>query len=191
MSEQNQNKKKKISTAELNTLEKNIWMEFLEQASSLELYKSVITSNFDGNSTLLNWIKDNPKVDKATILVAYWMSAPGWFKQFSNREEVLEKSPWSIDGFDFVEEVEEKYCAGFYSESNISFDPKNDVEGYDWTDEYSDIEFVREIPQLMFEPTQGEIEIKGIPRDFDGGLPLEPVDYVQRIYAIFEEYEVE
>ncbi len=35
--------KKKISTEEFEILENGIWKEFLENASQLDLYKSVIT----------------------------------------------------------------------------------------------------------------------------------------------------
>ncbi|MEL0650039.1 DUF4274 domain-containing protein [Algibacter sp. TI.3.09] len=183
--------KKKITTEEFEVLENKIWLEFLEKATPIEIHKSLITSNFDGNSLLLNLIKNNPKTDKGTILVAYWMSSPSYFKEFSNREDLLEKSSFSIDGFDFVEEIEKKYCDGFYQCNEITFDPKSDSEDYDWTSEYDEGVVVRKIPKIMFEKINGKIEIKEYPKDFDNGLPMKPIDYAQKVYDIFEEYEVE
>ncbi|WP_062061414.1 DUF4274 domain-containing protein [Aquimarina longa] len=183
--------KKKISTEEFEKLEHKIWLEFLENATQLDIYKSVITSNFDGNSFLCNWIKDNPKIDKAIILVVYWMSAPRWKKKFLNREDYLEKEGYGIDGFDFVEEIEKKYIAGFYKGNEIIFNPKSDVEAYDWTSDYLDEIVVREIPEIMFKPTEGKIELKEYPEDFDEGLPISPINYAQKVYDIFDEYDVE
>jgi len=183
--------KEKISTEEFEMFEHEIWKEFLENATQLEIHKSVMTSNFDGNKLLLNWIKDNPEVDKATILVAYWMCAPRWNKKFLNRDDCLEKQGYRIEEFDFIEEIEQKYIDGFYQGTGIIFDPKSDVENYDWTSDYLDEIVVREIPKVMFEPTEGQIEIKEYPEDFDEGLPLKPIDYAQKIYDIFEKYEVE
>ncbi len=137
---------------------------------------------------MLNWIKSNPEIDKAIILAAYWMSAPRWKKKFLNREDCLEKQGYGIEEFDFVEEVEQKYMDGFYKKEELKFDPKNDVENYDWTSDYLDEPVVREIPEIMFTPTKGTIEVKEFPEDFDEGLPI---DYAQKIYQIFEQYEVE
>lgn len=183
--------KKKITTQEIEILENKIWSEFLENATPTEIHKSVITSNFDGNSFLLKWIKNNPKTEKGTILQAYWLSNPSYFKEFKNREELMKKSAFSIDGFDFVEEIEKKYCEDFYQGNEIIFNPKSDVEDYDWTEEYDIDDVVREIPEIMLKPTSGQIEIKEYPDDFDNGLPMEPIDYAQKVYDLYEEYEIE
>nr|WP_241428075.1 DUF4274 domain-containing protein [Tenacibaculum finnmarkense] len=150
-----------------------------------------MTSNFDGNSFLCNWIKNNPKIDKAIILTVYWMSAPRWKKKFLNREDYLEKEGYDIENYDFVEEIEKKYIDGYYKGNEIIFDPKSDIEDYNWTSDYLDETVVREIPEIMFKQTEGNIELKEYPEDFDEGLPLKPIDYAQKVYDIFEEYEVE
>ncbi|HEX6431379.1 MAG TPA: DUF4274 domain-containing protein [Niastella sp.] len=97
---------KKVTEQEMENLINQLWLEFLSQATPLEIHQSVFTANWDGNRFLLNWIKDNPEVDKATILIAYWKSAPRWNKQYANREEVLEQAGWNINSYDFTEEVE-------------------------------------------------------------------------------------
>ena len=75
----------------------------------------------------------------------------------------------------------------FYKGDEIILDPKSDVENYDWTTEYLDEIVVREIPDIMFLKTEGNIEIKEYPEDFEG-LPL---NYAQKVSDIFEEYDVE
>lgn len=178
--------KKKITEIQLQELQNKIWLDFLENANQEDLYKSVITSNWDGNEILLNWLKENPKTDKATILVSYWMSAPRWKKKFLDRDDCLKKQGWGIEEFDFVEDIEKKYVNGFYTVNEIEFDPSNDVQNYDWTSDYLDEKTVREIPNKMFEKLNGKkIEY---PDNFDEGLPI---NYAQKIYDIFNEYDIE
>ncbi len=180
----------KITFSEFEKLESKVWEDFLENATNLEIYKSIITSNFDGNEVLLSWIKDNPTIDKAIILAAYWMSSPRWKKKFLNREDCLEKEAHGIAEFDFVEEIEFKYVNEFYQGEGIVFNPKNDVENYDWTNDYLDEIVVREIPEIMFKATTGDIELESYPEDFDEGLPIKPINYAQRMYDIFEHNEI-
>ena len=117
--------KKKISEKEYQQLENKIWESFLNKASPEEMYHSLLTSNFDSNAYLLNRIMDNPEMDKALALAAYWMSEPYYFKQFLNREDCLQKQSWAIESFDFVEELELKYVQGFYSKNTLACNPKN------------------------------------------------------------------
>lgn len=180
---------KTITEQEHQQLENNIWKQFLTNATPLEIHQSVISSNWDGNSFLLNWIKDNPKTDKATILIAYWMSAPRWKKQFLNREDYLEKEGYGIAGFDLIEELEQRYINGFYKDSNIEMDPANDQDGYDWTKEYLDKTTVRDIPPVMFQKLEGQKVER--PEHFDEGLPMSPIDYAQQLYDLLDEYEIE
>jgi len=148
----------------------SVWEEFLSAASPKEIHQSVIDSNWDGNNYLLNWIKNNPNCDKATALLAYWMSGPRWQKQFKDREDVIAKDfAYQLESFDFVEEMEQKYLAGFWKNNQIECDPSNDCEGHDWTREYLDIKTVREIPAMMFVKLEGEAVKR--PDNFVEGLP--------------------
>jgi hypothetical protein len=176
----------KITDEELKKFEDGLWSEFLSKATPVEIHQAVITSNCDNNSYLLNWIKNNPKVDKATVLIAYWMSAPRWRKQYANREEALLNAPREIHAYDFVEEVEQKYPAGFWKENRIGIDPACDQDGYNWTDDYRYIAAVREIPEIMYRKLDGKKVVRS--DDFDEGLP---VGYAQRLYDLFEQLETE
>ena len=177
--------KAKITEAEFQAFENEIWRSYLESASQEQIFQSVITSNWDSNQFLLNWIKDNPETDKASILTAYWMSAPRWQKKFETREDCFNQQPWGIEAFDFVESLEEMYVSGYYKTSQIAFDPKCDVEGYDWASDYLDEVTVRTIPTVMFEKLDGRaIEW---PEDYEEGLPFA---FSQKIDALYDRYDV-
>ena len=180
--------KKTITDKEFEVLKDKIWYEFLENATPLEIHYSVITCNWDGSSLLLNWIKENPKVDKATILIAYWMSAPRWLKQRKDRENVLANHSHELKSFDFIEETEAKYIQNFWTESTIALNPAHDHQGYNWTDEYDDRVMLREIPAVMYQKLEGQ-QVEQ-PQNFDEGLPMSPLNYAQQVYDLFDEYEI-
>ena len=171
-----------LTSDDLERMEDEVWADFLKNASQEEIFQSVLDSNWDGNGFLLSQIKDNPTTDKATILLAYWMSNPGWFKQFADREEILTKARHSIEGFDFVAAIEKKYLEGFYTQSNIALDPANDPYRENWTEGQG--EGVASIPSLMFEKLEGKKV--GSPTDFEEGLPPE---YAQRLQVIIAKYD--
>ena len=85
------------------------------------------------------------------------MTAPRWRKQFASREEAARKEPWGLNDFDFVEELEQKYLAGFWTSNAIAAHPARDQDGYDWTGDYADKIAVREIPSLMFQKLEGGV----------------------------------
>ena len=175
---------------EIEKFENAIWEEFLSTASPKEIHQSVITSNWDENKYLLNWIKNNPNIDKATALVAYWMSGPNFLKQYETRKDA--EKDFSLEDFDFIEEIEQKYLDGFWKNSRFEYDPTNDLYGcsddddcgYDWTKEYIDGTIVREIPSVMYKKLEGEkLEY---PDNFEEGLPKA---YMQKIYDYTDEIE--
>ncbi len=189
--------KKLINEEEYDQLVNEIWQDYLSQATQEEIYYSVIDSNWDDNQYFLNWLLENPKVDKASILAAYWMSEPYFAKQFQNREEVNKKKSWYLDDFDFTENIEKKYIAGFYTESQIACDPKN-VELED--NEYAELndrtkpnissgKLVREIPKIMFQKIDGKaFDPKKFYGKYIEGLPE---DYYKKIEELDEKYELD
>lgn len=154
-----------------------IWANYLETASSVEIHKSLINSNWDCNRYLLKFLLENPNVDKATILIAYWMSGPGWLKQYKNSDECVSHAR---EGYDFMQRLEKKYINGFYKTNNIEMDPSNDQGDFDWTAEYSDIETFVEIPPLMYEKLSGKT-IEN-PKDYIEGLPKDVYKQIENLY---------
>lgn len=178
--------KEKITNEEFEQLIDQVWLDFLNNATPIEIHQSVIDCNWDDNKLLLNWIRNNPNIDKATILIAYWLSGPRWIKQYIDREAAV-KARASVYNYDFVEEVEQKYLQNFWTESNIELDPKCDTEGYDWTSQYLDKVFVREIPGLMFQKLDGQKVER--PENSIEGLPTSPINYWQRTEDLFDKYD--
>lgn len=68
--------KQKISEEAFNKLANSIWEDFLKNASQEAIYHAVLTSNWDSNAYLLQWIMNNKNTDKAIILAVYWSSNP-------------------------------------------------------------------------------------------------------------------
>ena len=179
--------KEKITAAAFDQLKNAVWSDFLTNASPAEIHQSVISSNWDDNEILRHWIKNNPRVDKATLLIAYWMSAPRWQKQYADREEVAQKAGWALSNFDYVAEIEQKYIAGFWTTSDIALDPASDQDGYDWTSDYKDIRTAHDIPEIMLQKLEGRPIAR--PENFDDGLPMSPVDYAQRLWDLYDRYD--
>jgi len=74
------------------------------------------------------------------------------FEKYYGKEYV--KKP-----YDLLKEIEEKYLDGFYTLQNISFDPTND-NGYNWTNDYNDMELKQEIPAEMKIASPGSVPIR-------------------------------
>jgi len=129
-------------------------------------HQMVMEWNWDSNSSFLNWLVENPKTDKATILMIYWKSQPRHNK-----------------GFDFVEKIEKKYLNGYYKEPCFLFNPKDDL-GEDWTAILSS-SHTRKIPEIMLKKLEG----KKIPEpdNFIEGIPPEIDDLFQELFDTYEE----
>lgn len=185
--------KKKISEKEYLALENKIWDDFLSVAGQEEIYHAVLTSNWDSNAYLLNWLKDNPEVDKAVILSMYWLAEPYYFKQFSDRNACMKKEPWSVADFDFIEEIETKYAKGFYTKSDLACDPRNieNLEDYellaDRTIANPNMNPVREIPEIMYKKLAGK---RVPPTDHHAYTEGLPNLFYDRVEKIFDEFEI-
>jgi hypothetical protein len=77
--------------------------------------------NWDNHTAFLNWLIDNPKTDRATILMIYW-------KDWPNERSKTKKA------------IEERYHH-FYERQAIAYDPGND-EGTDWTPRLTSVSMV-------------------------------------------------
>ncbi len=141
-----------------------VWGEFLAQATADEIHQSLLSSNWDNNEFLLDWILEHPQVDKATILLAFWMGG------------ALE-----------MEVYEQKYLSGFYTISDIAMDPACDQDGYNWTiddERYSHPDFALLVSSEMLKPLTGRVIT--MPTDYVEGLPLA---YYDKFCALLEEME--
>ena len=160
-------------------------LEYAASATPRIWHQMVMDWNWDSGLYFFQWLLNNPATDRATALMLYWMGGPRWFKQVANRTEAhATKDPYiSLKFFDFSEELEAKYAAGYFTNSHFAYDPAHDHDGYDWTKEYADKVAVRAIPAIMFEKLSGETVEK--PIGFVEGMP-EPL--ATRIDAMIDAF---
>jgi hypothetical protein len=79
-----------------------------------EWHRVAQTWNWDAGYRILNWIVDQKACDKGTALHLFWLGSPDYFLKFRNRDDVLAKSGWSVDNYDFLVRVLTHWRAGRY-----------------------------------------------------------------------------
>lgn len=165
-----------ISEKQFNEKIDAIWQEYLLQATPEDLHQTVMNKNYDDVYTGgdgekdMQWIVDNPKTEKATALMLYWMlGARG-----------------VVDIFPLLDSLENNLLNNFYSTKNLGFNPKNDHENYNWTLDYTKNAMQRTIPPILEEAIEGKILLRS--NDFVEGLPML---FYEKIESIFENYEIE
>lgn len=176
-----------MTEEELEKATNDIIINYLESSSPLEWHKTAMDWNWDNDLTVLWWIINNPKTDKATALMIYWMSAPRWGKQYANRQEIAENASWYLNHFDFIEDLESKYTSGFYTNQNYAYNPAKDFNGTDWTNEYTDKPQLREISAELLVELKGE-EIK-YPDNYIEGVPENIFNEISELIDQYDEDE--
>lgn len=180
------NMKEKISDEKFEELVDKQVLEYIKDKNPNLWHQMAMEWNWDSSSVFLNWLVDNPKTDKATALMIYWKSAPRYWKKFLDRNDVISKKEYGLADFEFVEKVENNILNDFYQECNFEFDPKNDEQNYDWTNDYADEITVRNIPEILFEKIKGQKVEE--PENFTEGMPPELYEMQDELY---EKYDIE
>lgn len=148
-------------------------LDYLKRSSPREWHQIAWNWNWDNGVEPLDWITDQPECDKGTALLIYWYGGPRWIKQYGSRDDVPRESR---ELYDLPEKIERNYLSDFYQSETISFDPTEDFDGRDWTQEYQDIEPVEPIPPEMLEPTKGE---KLDWTYLEDGYPVEVIEEIE------------
>lgn len=133
-------------------------IDFAESQNPKVWHQMTMDWNWDSEYNFLDWLINNSKTDRATILMIYWKSSPS--HGFKNK--IL---------------LEERYTNNFYNNQNIYFNPKDD-EGDDWTEYNKDGAF--EIPKIMF--TQLEGEYIEYPNGYIEGIPEKLFYEIEELY---------
>ncbi|PHR97441.1 MAG: hypothetical protein COA78_27620 [Blastopirellula sp.] len=122
--------------------------------TSAELHQFVL--NYNSNDGLLPlWtIAKNPVCDQGTALCIYWLL--GDFAM--NREAYHEKIDPNWNGVGLIEEIEQRYTDGFYTEQKVCFVP---TDYLDWSP--TKVKLVKHqsggilpFPEIMLERSPGE-----------------------------------
>lgn len=161
-------------------IEAQVWKlvkNHLENATSEELHIYAARSNYDGNESGIKLLVDNPKLDRATALLLFWYLGADYYARYLAEEVPDFQRPKDK----LVRLIEKRYTSNFYTESNIYYDPKN---SYLYPDEYSSIGPIkRKIPEIMYLPTDGRVEVDLNDENYDNGLPLPIVDKIFTLYG--------
>lgn len=95
-----------------------------QKLTAAELHQFVQHWNYDDGIEPFKWIVKQVYLDKGTALCLYWMLQPDYFCKFKNEDEI--KEDLNYEHYKLIQEIEERYCSGFYEDKNYSFDPREE-----------------------------------------------------------------
>lgn len=160
-------------------IEKQVWelvKNHLVTATPEELHIFAARSNYDGNQNAVRLLIDNPKLDRGTALLLFWYLGADYYARHLAEEVPDFQRPMD----DLVRLLEERFISGFYTDGNIYYDPKNSAMP---PDEYASIGPIkREIPEIMYLPTEGTQWVDIDNENYDDGLPLPIVEKISALY---------
>ncbi|WP_099221972.1 DUF4274 domain-containing protein [Listeria costaricensis] len=165
---------------EMSVKEQQIWQEFLAQADTKALFFSVVTLNYDDESSthpLVRQILTDETIDLAVVKAFYFRLGPGYVKQYATLDEAPD---YLHDTYRLLEQLEEGVATGFYTKNEFYYDPASDF-GENWLTAYPDIVVQKEIPAIMKEALDGEADlVVDEPwESFEDGLPF---DLAEKLY---------
>jgi hypothetical protein len=165
-----------LSEEELDALEYQLLVEWLESVPTSEWHIFVHQWNFDNADDILHWLSDNPRTERATALMLYWMKGARFFKQYATAAEARAVAAYVEKNWLFIHQLEERYVGGFYATGTMGFDPTSDpfpgMLGYDWTADYRDQPAAREIPAPMLGAVPGLAPLSSWDVETEEGIPL-------------------
>jgi len=117
----------------------------MQESTPDDWHRFVPNWNWDYGIEPLLWIIQQRDCDRATALTAFYWTRPGEF--LDGRAEV---QPYSLDEFDLINEVRQRFLDGFYTRSSLAFDGALAFREEAYVYEDSDVEAVnRAIPEAM------------------------------------------
>jgi hypothetical protein len=152
---------------------------YLEGATPQQWHLFAAGSNYDSNTKALHWLIDNPAIDRATALVAYWSLGAPWYVQYASGHDLPDGSA-ELETFQLLRLIEQRFADGYYTNHGIWFDPHH------WhgpgPDSYPDVPVARAIPEIMLRPADGSeyVDLES-PDGYDEGLPI---DIVEQLYSL-------
>ncbi len=153
-------------------------LDYLATASPEQWHVYAARSNYDGNARGLQWLLDNPALDRGTALLIYWYLGAAWYVQFGSEAEM---APYQRDTFHTLQLIEQRHRDGFWARDAIWFDPAHSEGG--GPGDYPDLPQHRPTPASMLQATAGRDYVDLDPEGYDEGLPLE---LAERIFALYD-----
>ncbi len=113
-----------------------------------KLFLAAYHHNWDDGTRALLRILDDPACDRATALLIYWLTKPGFYQQFSSPEEVPD---FARRDHALLLTIEARFAADRYPDV-IAFDPTTHAATADAIPAERG-----SIPNAMFRPSQGDV----------------------------------
>lgn len=120
---------------------------------SEKLHRRAEDHNYDDSPSKLRTIIRSKNCDLGTALLAYWRGDPNYYRLFPNRWAMKEDAAADVAMFDLLVEIEKRVLEGRYSNSEICFDPFNDVGRTNWAENHYEFdwdEFHCDLPIEMY-----------------------------------------
>lgn len=122
----------------------------LKTPEELQLFANY--HNRGGGEYAYRWVIENPKCDRGTALMVYWMTDPvDFYKEYAKEDEV---PAHAYDMYETMKEIEKRIKSGFYKNQKFKYDP---VAGGNLSKAFDPSELKQPIPKEMFEFNQGEM----------------------------------
>jgi hypothetical protein len=162
-----------LDEEELDALELKLLLEWLQTVPPSEWHVLAHEWSYDNSKDVLRWLSANPRTEKATALMIYWMAGARFYKQYASAEEARARAGYEGVWWEFIHDIEAKYLADFYTAGTGGFDPRNDSfpghNGHDWTQHYQELALKSPLPAVMEQAVPGTqphsevVYIEGIP----------------------------
>lgn len=172
-----------LSEEELDALEYRLLVEWLDSVPTTDWHVFAHNWNFDNADDILHWLLDNPRTERATALMLYWMLGARFFKQYATAaaaRAACVESDWL-----FIHHIEAQYLSGFYAPGTVGFDPASDpfpgMSGHDWTASYQDQPAALAIPAPLLEAVPGIQPQSSVEAESEEGIPLPIVAQLQAL----------
>lgn len=126
---------------------------FIENNTNpLELHVFADTYNWDKDDGAMVRIAQHPYCEAGTALMIYWLIDPVYYlAKYASRKEAEEDPGYvSLEHYDLLHYIQNKYISGGYPKKFVSYDPvgNNDAAPPDKTRG----EGKQEVPPIMYEP---------------------------------------
>lgn len=131
-----------------------------EEATPDDWHLAVLDWNWGFGLEPLYWIVRQPNCDKATALMAFFLTRPGQFLDDHGVRAKVES--YLLETFDLLAEIRNRFMGGFYTRSELSFDGEHAVQNEAYLpEEYDRQQFDRAIPEAMRQTILGREPERG------------------------------
>lgn len=107
-------------------IEARVWeltKDYLRQATPQERHLFVLESNYDGSSSGVRYLVDDPQLDRATALALFWRLGASYYASYESIDSIPD---FQREDYELINLIAARYCSGYYANHGIGFDPCKD-----------------------------------------------------------------